>query len=115
MKLTVQLTSTLDVEGKVDRLVGHAHLWPIRELTAERPGDLLRAPPQIKLALHIRAELSVQRDLPGLGARPTVVGTRLSCVGPVRASTRVTVPADLSAFFLVPLVQTPERHRFVVR
>lgn len=78
MKLTVQLTSTLDVEGKVDRLVGHAHLWPIRELTAERPGDLLRAPPQIKLALHIRAELSVQRDLPGLGARPTVVGTRLS-------------------------------------
>src|SRR5690606_5014220 len=27
MKLTVQLTSTLDVECKVDRLVGHAHLW----------------------------------------------------------------------------------------
>lgn len=66
-QFTAQFPAALDVEGLVDRLVGHVHLRPVRKAGAQDPADLLRAPPQGQVVLYEVPQLKVLPDLSGLG------------------------------------------------
>ncbi len=50
-EFTAQFAARLDVEGLVDRFVGHAHLQPGGEARPKRVADLLRAPLHCQVVL----------------------------------------------------------------
>ena len=53
------LTPALDVDGLIDRLVGHGHSYILVELGPQPGGDLLGGPQPSKVGLHPGPQLGV--------------------------------------------------------
>jgi transposase len=72
-ELATQLTSALDEQGLVDRLVAHPHHRIVGILEAQAPGDLLGRPPLLQPPGHLRRKLP-RSELSGLRPKGTLVG-----------------------------------------
>ncbi len=97
----------LDVEGLVDRLVGHAHLTVVGMVLDQASGDLLRAPPLGQPILHAAASRGLADSLPSFGrwARDSALAWAVLAVAgrPAQHAVAGDLPSDGG---LVPPIRT---------
>lgn len=82
-EFTAKFASALDVEGLVDRLVGHVHLRAVGEAPAQSAADLLRAPALGEAVLDEVPQFRALSDLARLRPRSAGVSATLGGVWPI--------------------------------
>ena len=110
LELSLQLAAGLQVQGLIDRLVGHAHRLVIRMVFGQAAGDLLRRPlfgqPIGHRVVQPPVQLKLARLRPGTPSVRTILGVP-SGVG-VLAAVAGHFPGDRRRTAADPLGNQPE-------